>query len=62
MDSVKAIIAKTTISKIKMQSRENTVFAIHITDKRLIILMDKEFFKSTWDYKRTSEQESRLRI
>lgn len=49
MDSVKAIIAKTTISKIKMQSRENTVFAIHITDKRLIILMDKEFYKSTWD-------------
>ena len=34
-----------------MQSRKNTVFAIRITDKGLIILMDKELYKSVWDKK-----------
>lgn len=56
LDSVEAIIAKITINKIKMQSRENIVFAICITDKGLIILMDQELYKSTWDLKRTSKQ------
>lgn len=34
-----------------MQSRKNTVFATRITDKGLIILMDKELYKSVWDKK-----------
>lgn len=56
LDSVEAIIAKSLINKIKMQSRENIVFVICITDKGLIILMDQELYKSTWDLKRTSKQ------